>query len=118
MKGKIIMIDDLMKQMDDFKNQKDVSKFINKYKSVDYLDMIMTNYAEQLITKKQYDTACLIYLEIERNKNLKYISDEVTLWFRLGEYYINKGETDKGKSYLIKLCMKLKIMRSHLGLGD
>lgn len=98
------MVDDLMKQMDDFKNQKDVSKFINKYKSVDYLDMIMTNYAEQLIAKKQYDTAYSIYLEIERNKNLKYISDEVTLWFRLCEYYINKGETEKGKSYLIKLC--------------
>lgn len=105
---KIIMVDDLMKQMDDFKNQKDVSKFINKYKSVDYLDTIMTNYAEQLIAKNKYDTACLIYLEIERNKNLKYISDEVTLWFRLGEYYVNKGEIEKGKSYLIKLCNEVE----------
>ena len=43
---KIIMVDDLMEQMDDFKNQKDVSKFINKYKSADYLGTIMINYAE------------------------------------------------------------------------
>ena len=102
--AKIIMVDDLMAQMDDFTNQKDVAKFIKKYKSVDYLGMIMINYAEELITKNKYDIACLIYLEIDENKYLKYISDEVTLWFRLGEYYINKGEIEKGKQYLINLC--------------
>ena len=95
--AKTVMVDDLMQQMDEFSSQKDVAKFIKKYKSLDYLGIIMINYAEELIAKNKYDTACLIYLEIDENKNLKYISDEVTLWFRLGEYYINKGETEREK---------------------
>ena len=33
------MIDDLMAQMDGFVTQKDIAKFIKKYKSVDYLGM-------------------------------------------------------------------------------
>ena len=71
--AKIIMIEDLLAQMDGFVTQKDVAKFIKKYKSADYLGMIMINYAEELITKNKYDIACLIYLEIDENKYLKYI---------------------------------------------
>ena len=41
----------------------------------------------------------LIYLEMAENKHLKYIYDDVTLWFRLGEYYINNKEIEKGKAY-------------------
>ncbi len=39
-----------------------------------------------------------------KNKHLKYIYDDVTLWFRLGEYYINNGEIEKGTEYLIRIC--------------
>ena len=106
--SKIVMIDDLMEQMSNFKTQKDVAKFIKKYRSLDYLTMIMINYAEELISKNKYDIAILIYLEIDGNKRLKCISDEVTLWFRLGEYYINKGEIEKGKAYLIELCDEIE----------
>ncbi|MBR5246729.1 MAG: hypothetical protein IKV25_05095 [Clostridia bacterium] len=113
--AKIIMIEDLLAQMDGFVTQKDVAKFIKKYKSADYLGMIMINYAEELITKNKYDIACLIYLEIDENKYLKYISDEVTLWFRLGEYYINKGEIEKGKEYLINLCNEVENYEEALG---
>ena len=116
--AKTVMVDDLMQQMDEFSSQKDVAKFIKKYKSLDYLCIIMINYAEELIAKNKYDTACLIYLEIDENKNLKYISDEVTLWFRLGEYYINKGETEKGKAYLIKLCNKIDNYEEALGFRE
>lgn len=116
--AKIIAVDDLMEQMNDFASRKDVAKFIRKYKSVDYLDMIMINYAEELIVKNKYDTAYLIYLEIVENKNLKYISDEVTLWFRLGEYYINKGDVEKGKSYLIKLCNEVENYEESLGFRE
>ena len=116
--AKTVMVDDLMQQMDEFSSQKDVAKFIKKYKSLDYLGIIMINYAEELIAKNKYDTACLIYLEIDENKNLKYISDEVTLWFRLGEYYINKGETEKGKAYLIKLCNKIDNYEEALGFRE
>jgi hypothetical protein len=116
--AKIIMVDDLMAQMDAFANQKDVAKFIKKYKSVDYLGMFMINYAEELITKNKYGIACLIYLEIDENKNLKYISDEVTLWFRLGEYYINKGEIEKGKQYLINLCDEVENYEEALGFRE
>ena len=116
--AKTVMVDDLMQQMDEFSSQKDVAKFIKKYKSLDYLGIIMINYAEELIAKNKYDTACLIYLEIDENKNLKYISDEVTLWFRLGEYYINKGETEKGKAYLIKLCNAVSNYEESLGFRE
>lgn len=116
--AKIIAVDDLMEQMNDFASRKDVAKFIRKYKSVDYLDMIMINYAEELIAKNKYDTAYLIYLEIVENKNLMYISDEVTLWFRLGEYYINKGDVEKGKSYLIKLCNEVENYEESLGFRE
>ena len=98
------MLDDLTKEMSNFKSQKDVAKFIKKYRTNDYLPMIIMNYADELRTQGRYDTAILIYLEIADNKHLKYIYDDVTLWFRLGEYYINKGEVEKGKAYLIKLC--------------
>ena len=102
--AKIIMVDDLMEQMNNFKSQKDVSKFIKKYKSVEYLPMIMMNYADELRSKGNCDTANLIYLEMVENKHLEYIYDEVTLYLRLGEYYINNCEIEKGKSYLIMLC--------------
>lgn len=102
--GKIAMIDDLMEQMSSFKSQKDVAEFIKKYKAVDYLPMIMMNYADELRTKNKYDIASFIYLELGENKYLEYIYDEVTLWFRLGEYYINNGEIEKGRAYLIRLC--------------
>lgn len=116
--AKTVMVDDLMQQMDEFSSQKDVAKFIKKYKSLDYLGIIMINYAEELIAKNKYDTACLIYLEIDENKNLKYISDDVTVWFRLGEYYINKGETEKGKAYLIKLCNAVSNYEESLGFRE
>ena len=98
------MVDDLMEQMDNFKSQKDVSRFIKKYKSVEYLPMIMMNYADELRNKGKRDIANLIYLEMVENKHLKYIYDEVTLYLRLAEYYINNGEIEKGKSYLLLLC--------------
>lgn len=101
---KIIMADDLMQQMDSFSSQKDVAKFIKKYRKVMHLEMIMVNYAEDLIKKKKYDTAILIFLEMIQNKYIEYISDEVTVWFRLGEYFINNGEIEKGKDYLIQIC--------------
>lgn len=102
--AKIIMVDDLMQQMDSFSSQKDVAKFIKKYRKDMHLEMIMVNYAEELIKNKKYDTAILIFLEMIQNKYIKYISDEVTVWFRLGEYYINNGEIEKAKEFLIRIC--------------
>lgn len=102
--SEIIIIDDLIEEMNNFKNQKDVAVFIKKYKSIDYLSMILMNHTDELRRNGKHNTANLIYLELESNKDLKYIYDDVTLLFRLGEYYINNGEIEKGKSYLIKLC--------------
>lgn len=89
--------------MNTFKNQNDVTEFIKKYKKIFNLPMLMMWHADELIQQDKYDMAILMYLEIDKNKNLKYIYDDVTLWFRLGEYYINKGEIEKGKSYLIQI---------------
>ena len=115
---KVIMIDDLMEQMNNFKSQKDVAKFIKKYKSVEYLPMIMMNYADELRNKGKYDIANLIYLEMVENKHLKYIYDEVTLYLRLGEHYINNGEIEKGKSYLISLCDEVDNYEEAIGFRE
>ncbi len=102
--SKIVMIDKLMEQMHNFKSQKDVEQFIKKYRLVEHLPMILMNYADELRAKNKIDIVNLIYLEVAENKHLKYIYDDVTLWFRLGEYYINNGEIEKGKEYLIRIC--------------
>lgn len=102
--AKIVMVDDFMAEMDNFSSRKDVAKFIKKYRKMMHLEMIMVNYAEELINKKKHDTAMLIYLELVDNKYIEYISDEVTVWFRLGEYYINNGDIERGKGYLIQIC--------------
>lgn len=116
--AKIPLVDRLMMQMDEFRSQNDVVEFISRYRSVNHIDMIMVEYAEELIAKNKYDTACLIYLGMVDNKQLRYISDDVTVWFRLGEYYINKGEIEKGKAYLIKLCNAVSNYEESLGFRE
>ena len=37
-------------------------------------------------------------------KHFKNIADDVTVYLRMAEYYIENGETEKGTEYLIKLC--------------
>jgi len=61
--AKIVVVDDLMKEMSNFKSQKDVAKFIKKYRSLDYLSMIMINCAEELISKNKYDIAIIYFLK-------------------------------------------------------
>ena len=75
--SKVVMYDDLIEQMNNFKSQKDVAKFIKKYRALDSLPMVMMNYADELKAKSKYDTAILIYLEMAENKHLKYIYDDV-----------------------------------------
>lgn len=101
---KIVNTDDILEKMNNFSSQKDAEKFIKKYKKLPFIEAIMVNYAEELIAKNHYDTAILIYLELVQNKYLKDLIDEIYVWFRLGEYYINNNDIEKGKEYLIKLC--------------
>lgn len=114
----IVMIDDLMEQMSKFKTQKDVARFITKYKTLEYLPMLLMEYAEESRANGEYDKAYMIYFEIDANKHLKYIYDDITLWFRLGDYYINNGEIEKGKSYLIKLCNEVSNYEESLGFRE
>ncbi len=116
--AKIIMIDDLMEQMSNFKSQKDVADFIKKYRSVEYLPEILMNYAEELLSKNERDTAYLIYFEINENKHLEYVYDDITLWFRLGQYYINNDEIENGKEYLIKICDEVENYEESLGFRE
>lgn len=102
--GSAVEYDVLIEEMKKFKSQKDVAEFIGKYRKTMNLPMIMMEYADELMHQNEYDKAILMYLEIDKNKKLEYIYDDVTLWFRLGEYYINNGDVEKGKSYLIKIC--------------
>lgn len=99
--AKVIMVDDLMEQMDNFKSQKDVAKFIKKYKSVEYLPMIMMNYADELRNKSKCDIANLIYLEMVENKHLKYIYDEIDNYEEAIEFRELTAEWQKLKAYVI-----------------
>ena len=116
--SEIVMIDDLMEQMSNFKSQKDVADFIKKYRSVEYLPEILMNYAEELLSKNERDTAYLIYFEINENKHLEYVYDDITLWFRLGQYYINNDEIENGKEYLIKICDEVENYEESLGFRE
>ena len=102
--GNTVEYDVLIDEMNNFRTQKDVAEFIKKYRKTRNLPMIMMEYAGELLNQNEYDKAMLMYLEMDKNKQLEYIYDDVTLWFRLGEYYINNGEIEKGKAYLKKIC--------------
>lgn len=102
--GNTVEYEVLIEEMEKFKTQKDVAEFIKKYRKTMNLPMIMMEYADELIHQNEYDKAMLMYLEMDKNKKLEYIYDDVTLWFRLGEYYINNGDIEKGKAYLIRIC--------------
>ena len=103
----IIEYDVLTEEMRKFKTQEDVAEFIKKYKKTMNLPMIMMEYAGELMNQNEYDKAMLMYLEMDKNKKLEYIYDDVTLWFRLGEYYINNGDIEKGIVYLKKICNEI-----------
>ena len=95
---------------DKYKEDKDAEKLANrlshcasKYKKYFGTGDYLINLAEEVYYPKGDYSAGLSIIKVV-HKHFKYIADEVTVYLRMAEYYIESGETEKGIEYLIKLC--------------
>ena len=93
-----------------YKTDKNIKKFKNaltiialKYKNYYGLGDCLINLAEEEYYAKDDFSAGLTIIKVV-HKHFKNIADELTIYLRMAEYYIENGETDKGIEYLIKLC--------------
>lgn len=93
-----------------YKEDKDAEKLANrlsncasKYKKYFGTGDYLINLAEEEYYQKGDYLAGLSIIKVV-HKHFKYIADELTIYLRMAEYYIESGETDKGIEYLIKLC--------------
>lgn len=93
-----------------YKEDKDTEKFANrlsssalKYKKYFGTGDYLINLAEEEYYSKGDYLAGLSIIKVV-HKHFKNIADELTIYLRMAEYYIENGETEKGTEYLIKLC--------------
>lgn len=93
-----------------YKEDKDAEKLANrllscasKYKKYFGTGDCLINLAEEEYYAKGDYLAGISIIKVV-HKHFKYIADELTVYLRMAEYYIESGETEKGIEYLIKLC--------------
>ena len=100
---KFVLLDKLLAGLQKCHTQKETEKYIKKYRNVQMIGDLIINAAEDKIKAGDYDTGILYILSVYESK---YIDDydEVTVFLRLAEYYINNGDTEKGKAFLIRMC--------------
>ena len=101
---KIVNVEDILKDLNNIHSEKELSKFLKKYRKVQYIDIIVVNYAEELIKGSDYDKGVMIIKGIYESKYLDYISDEITVYIILAQYYIENGEDEKGEEFLRKIA--------------
>ena len=101
---KFVMLEDLQAELQKCHSVKEITKFIKKHRKVQMLGDFLINSAEDRIEKSNYETGINILLAVYESDFLKDIGDDVTLYLRLGEYYIENGNVNKGKDFLICLC--------------
>lgn len=101
---------EIEKIQEQYKTDKNLKKFKNsltvialKYKNYFGLGDCLINLAEEEYYPKGDHLAGLTIIKVV-HKHFKNIADEVTIYLRMAEYYIESGETEKGIEYLIKLC--------------
>lgn len=102
--------DKISKIQEKYKIDKDIKKLENnllliavKYKNCFGMGDYLINLAEEeYFIKGDYLAGITIIKNVD--KYYKSIADDVTLYLRMAEYYIENGETEKGVEYLIKLC--------------
>lgn len=101
---------EIEKIQEQYKTDKNLKKFKNsltvialKYKNYFGLGDCLINLAEEEYYQKGDYLAGLTIIKVV-HKHFKNIADEVTIYLRMAEYYIESGETEKGIEYLIKLC--------------
>lgn len=101
---------EIEKIQEQYKIDKDLKKFKNsltitalKYKKYFGLGDCLINLAEEEYYQKGDKLAGLTIIKVV-HKYFKNIADELTIYLRMAEYYIEDGKTEKGIKYLIKLC--------------
>lgn len=82
--------------------EKSLYALARKNKKYNIVAMGYVNYGDELIEKGQREIG-IRYLQIAMEVFGEY-ADEVTCFLRLAEYHIEKGETETGIDYLMKLC--------------
>lgn len=101
---------EIEKIQEKYKADKDVEKLANrllgsalKYRKYFGTGDYLINLAEEEYYPKGDYLAGLTIIKTV-HKHFKNIADDVTIYLRMAEYYIETGETEKGVEYLIKLC--------------
>lgn len=93
-----------------YRTDKDIKKFANrllgsalKYRKYFGTGDYLINLAEEeYYPKGDYLAGITIIKTV--HKHFKNIADDLTIYLRMAEYYIEEGRTEKGTEYLIKLC--------------
>ncbi len=86
-----VILDDLLAELEKCHTQKDLDKFIKKHRDVQMIGDLIINAAEDKIKDGEYDTGILYILSAYESKYLN-VYDDVTIYLRLAEYYIENGE--------------------------
>ncbi len=93
-----------------YKEDKDAEKLANrlsncasKYKKYFGTGDYLINLAEEEYYPKGDCSAGLSIIKVVY-KHFKHVADEITVYLRMAEYYIESGDIEKGMEYLIKLC--------------
>ena len=100
---KFVMLDDLQYELEKCTTRKEIDKFIKKHRKVQLISDLLINTAEDRIKAGEYEAGIAIMLAVYESRYLNDF-DDVTLYLRLAEYYIENDDTDKGKSFLTKMC--------------
>ena len=101
---KIVNTDDILKDLKHIHSEKELAKFLKKYRKVQYIDIVVVNYAEELIKGSDYDKGVMIIKGIYESKYLEYISDEITVYMILAQFYLENGSEEKGEEFLKKIA--------------
>ncbi len=103
-------VNKINKIQEKYKADKDIKKLENnllliavKYKNCFGMGDYLINLAEEEYYSKGDYFAGVTIIKVVY-KHFKSIADDVTIYLRMAEYYIESGETEKGIEYLVKLC--------------
>lgn len=101
---KLINIEKTINDLDNVNNEKELSKFFKKYRKVQFIDVMLVNYADNLIKGNDYQKGIMIIKGIYESKYFDFISDDITVYILLAKHYIENGDIEKGKRFLIKIA--------------
>jgi tetratricopeptide (TPR) repeat protein len=77
--------------------------FLSKFQQQEFVDLILTYAGEYFIQNGEYEKG-IVLLQLVLELPVDSFGDGVILFLRLAEYYFEKGDTKKGKEFLVRLC--------------